>query len=284
LNELSKAGNRLSGERLFQAFKYAVYALLTLNIFIFFAEEWAAMSHRFGGGIGFGDLIEGFAATIDTSAWVILLLLFELETYLLDDRHFTPLVTRSLHVLRVVCYAFIVYAFYGYVIKLLYLQGSSPLANVTDLCTLAADRWSYAVDLDEYELITLANCPSLSQASQFLRFDGLQTAVDAAGMRDILRLAWVDVINSAVWLLVVILLEVDVRLQERNALHGLPLKLSRIGKFTLYSLLLMAAIYWGIKGDFVDFWDAFLWLVAFVFIERNVFEWRKESLEEASPA
>lgn len=36
--------------------------------------------------------------------------------------------------------------------------------------------------------------------------------------------------------------------------------------------LLLAAIYWGIKGDFVDFWDAFLWLVAFIFIELNVFE------------
>ena len=28
----------------------------------------------------------------------------------------------------------------------------------------------------------------------------------------------------------------------------------------------------------MDFWDAFLWLVAFVFIELNVFEWRQEDL------
>ena len=33
--------------------------------------------------------------------------------------------------------------------------------------------------------------------------------------------------------------------------------------------------------DFVDFWDAFLWIVAFVFIERNVFEWREETLLSA---
>ena len=45
-------------------------------------------------------------------------------------------------------------------------------------------------------------------------------------------------------------------------------------KFVLYSTLLLAAIYWGFKGGFLDFWDAFLWLVAFVFIEMNVFEWR----------
>jgi hypothetical protein len=52
----------------------------------------------------------------------------------------------------------------------------------------------------------------------------------------------------------------------------------------IYATLLYAAIYWGIKGDFVDFWDAFLWLVAFVFIELNVFEWRQEAHEEMASA
>jgi hypothetical protein len=62
------------------------------------------------------------------------------------------------------------------------------------------------------------------------------------------------------------------------------LRVSNASKFALYSLLLLAAIYWGVKGDFVDFWDAFLWLVAFVFIELNVFEWRQESLEKQAEA
>ena len=46
-------------------------------------------------------------------------------------------------------------------------------------------------------------------------------------------------------------------------------------------LLAAAVVVWAIKGDFVDWWDAFLWLVAFVFIELNVFEWRAESHREA---
>ena len=65
------------------------------------------------------------------------------------------------------------------------------------------------------------------------------------------------------------------------AFVGLVLTLSTISKLILYSLLFLAAIYWGFEGDFVDFWDAFLWLVAFVFIELNVFEWHQEELEEA---
>jgi len=52
----------------------------------------------------------------------------------------------------------------------------------------------------------------------------------------------------------------------------------------LYSLLSLAALYWGVKGDFVDFWDAFLWLVAFIFIEKNVFDWRREELAEMAEA
>ncbi len=104
----------------------------------------------------------------------------------------------------------------------------------------------------------------------------MAAVVDAEGLRDIRYLAWVDVINAAVWLLVVLVLEIDVRLQEHNRYEGLALISSNAIKVLLYFLLLLAAIYWGFKGDFVDFWDAFLWLVAFVFIELNVFEWRQE--------
>ena len=265
--------------RVFQFFKYAVYALLTLNIFLFFAEEWAAMAHRFSDGLYVEDIIEGFAATIDTAAWVILLLMFELETYVLDDRHFTKRVTWSLHGLRAICYVFIIYSFYGYLSKLLFLDGSGPLPIISDICSLVDGRWAYAIDLDEYAVLTAANCGTFTSATSFLQFPGMSAVVDQSGFVEIIRLAWVDVINSAVWLLVVLVLEIDVRLQERNRLEGVALRMSNLSKYILYSILLLAAIYWGIKGDFVDFWDAFLWLVAFVFIELNVFEWRQETEE-----
>jgi len=266
---------------LFQYFKYAVYALLTLNIYLFFDIEWAGASVRFADGVVLADTIEAFAATIDTAAWVLLLLMFELETYILEDKQFTRRVSISLHALRAISYAFIVYAFYGYIIKLVYLQGATPLAGISDLCALVADNWSYAVDFDEYELLTFGNCGAMSTATEFLQFRGLTAAVDRADYIDIVRLAWVDVINAAVWLLVVAVLEIDVRLQEHGRLEGLALRLSTIAKYILYPTLLLAAIYWGFKGGFIDFWDAFLWLVAFVFIELNVLEWRQESLEES---
>lgn len=269
----------INSSRLFQLFKYAVYALLAFNTYLFWSVEVLAAAVQFPNGVAAADLIDAYAATIDTAAWVVLLLMFELETYVLEDHHYTPAVTWSLHGVRALCYIFIVYAFYGYIVNLTFIYKATQLAGISDICTLVADGWSYAATLDEYALLTIANCGSFSDAGSFVRFEGMPAVVDATGLRDIRNLAWVDVINSAVWLLVVLVLEIDVRLQERNRFEGAALWISNASKFVLYFTLLLAAIYWGIKGDFVDFWDAFLWLVAFIFIELNVFEWREEVKE-----
>lgn len=210
--------------------------------------------------------------------------MFELETYVLDDRQFTKRVSVTLHALRALCYGFIVYAFFGYLTKLLFLQAATPLAGVTDVCALVADQWSYAIDLDKYTALSAANCAQFASADPLFRFPDLKAVVDERGLIDIVRLAWVDVINSGVWLGVVLVLEADVRLQEHYRLHGIALQISTYCKIVFYAPLFLAAVYWGVKGDFVDFWDAFLWLVAFIFIERNVVEWRQEGIEERSAA
>ena len=269
---------------LYQLFKYAVYIFLAMNVYWFFLDEYAAAQLEFADGVGLSQIIGAYAATIDTAAWVVLLLMFELETYVLEDEQFTPPVQLSLHGLRFLCYAIIGYAFYGYIANVAYLSDASPLPGLSDLCTLADNTWSYAVTLDEYESITAANCATFSGAVSFLQIAEINAVVDAAGLWDIRALAWVDVINSGVWILVVLILEFDVRMQERNILEGAALRFSNMTKFILYSILFLAAVYWGFKGEFVDFWDAFLWLVAFFFIEMNVVEWREEDREKQSLA
>jgi hypothetical protein len=165
--------------KLFHYFKYTVYTLLMINVYVFFAEEWAAVSHRFADGLAFGDIIEAFAASIDTAAWVILLLMFELETFILSDEQTTKRVRISLHVLRALCYVVIVYAFFGYLTKLLFLLGTGgPMAGTTDLCSLIQGEWAYTIDLDEYEPITASNCAGFSSAGSFYQLPGLQAVVD----------------------------------------------------------------------------------------------------------
>jgi len=272
----------ISNGRLFQLFKYTVYALLALNVYWFWREEFLAAIVQFPNGVGPSDLIDAYAATIDTAAWVVLLLMFELETYVLEDHQFSRRVTWTLHAVRILCYSFIVYAFYGYIVNLTSLLHFSQLSGVSDLCSLVGNGWSYAIDLDEYTQISAANCATFSDAGKFLKYDGILAVVDADGFGAIKNLAWVDVLNAGVWLLVVLILEIDVWLQDRDRLEGAALRVSNAFKAVLYSSLLVAAIFWGVKGDFVDFWDAFLWLVAFVFIELNVFEWRQEVNESAA--
>lgn len=262
--------------RLYQLFKYAVYAFLAMNVYWFYVEEIAVVALQFPNGVPLARFMEAFSATIDTAAWVILLLMFELETWVLEDKHFTRPVALFLHGLRALCYVAIVLMFVGYIDVATTVSDTLPLAGISDLCALPPDTWSWAVMFDDYIPITAANCATLSDATTFEYFRDLPVIMDAAGKTDIVRLAWVDVINSGVWLLVVLVLEIDVRLQEHKLYEGLALTVSKAVKFVLYSTLFLAAVYWGVKGDFVDFWDAFLWLVAFVFIELNVFEWRAE--------
>jgi hypothetical protein len=72
-------------------------------------------------------------------------------------------------------------------------------------------------------------------------------------------------------------LEIDVRLQSPGDKSTDARHLDTVVKPVLYVILLLVAAYWGIAGDFLDFWDAFLWLFAFVFIELNIFEWQEET-------
>ena len=252
---------------------------MTFNVFVFFGEEVLATRLEYPDGLAPRDLLKAYAATIDTAAWVILLLMFELETWVLEDRHFTRPVAFALHGMRAICYLFIVSAFYGYIVDALFVHQVLPLADVSSICGLADQGWSYATTFGEYSEITAANCAAFSNQTVFFQFEGTRAVVDGPGLGEIHLLAAVDVVNAGVWLLVVLLLEIDVRLQEHNRFEGLALYLSTAAKFVLYGTLGTAVVVWAIKGDFVDWWDAFLWLVAFVFIELNVFEWRQESHE-----
>ena len=78
----------------------------------------------------------------------------------------------------------------------------------------------------------------------------------------------------------VILLEIEVRLQLRGNLSDQIMRFTLMIKYVVYGALFACAGYWGVAGDFLDFWDAALWLFAFIFIELNVFEWQAETSQE----
>ena len=250
-----------------QWIKYTVYGLLTLNIGLFFLEEWQAVAHIFDDGLPLSHVISAFAASIDTAAWVLLLLLFETETYQLPPEHITPRLAFGFRAVRTFCYGFIVYAFYGYLTKAIGLYGFVPLE--ADACSLANQGYSLLIRLDEFLPFDANMCAALAETNAQV-LPASHILADPQVLDATRRLAWVDVINSSTWIIVVALLEFDVWLQARGKLAGLVEDIGRVTKAVLYSILLGAAVYWGVAGTLLDFWDAFLWLFAFFFIELNI--------------
>ena len=265
---------RLRERHGFTLLKYSTYALLLINVFLFLREESRSLAHTFSSDIRLADVIQVFAATIDTAAWLVLLLLFELETWVLPDAAITKTVGRMLHGARAVCFLLIVYAFYGYLEELAAMHDVSALPG--DACALAAGGdWSWLLRLDKYAPLTPENCA----AAQW-RLGEFNIAAGSEALQLAQWLAWTDVINAAAWIAVVAVLEIDVRLQLRRALSDRLPALSKWAKAALYSILLGAAVFWGFKGDFLDFWDASLWIFAFAFIEMNIFGWQAATRNE----
>ena len=69
----------------FQLIKLVVYSLLLINFALYVRNDLVIAAHTMRNG---GPLIEwtrAFATTIDESAWIILIILLELETYVLSD-------------------------------------------------------------------------------------------------------------------------------------------------------------------------------------------------------
>ena len=270
-----RGGKFLHPNRLFKLFKYSIYLLLAWNALLFFQEDLAASAEIFNGVISWRNVVEAFSASIDTTAWLVLLLLFELETAVISDEKLQGGLKWVLMAVRAVCYFFIVYAFYGYCYKYGVITDFSPI-SLADICSLAGEEWNYLASLDDYPPLDAASCLLLQDQPLFL-----VSGTDIIGTRAALDSAWglavIDIVNSGTWLVVVVLLEAEVWMQLRELLTGRILKTMKYMKGFFYSVLFVCAIYWGFEGSFLDFWDAFLWLVAFIFIEMNIFQWHEET-------
>ncbi|NRB72509.1 MAG: hypothetical protein HRU51_11405 [Xanthomonadales bacterium] len=268
----------LRPDRLYVLFKYVVFTLLTINLWFFFWEDHNAIPTLFPEGVNAGNFIEAYSATIDTLAWLVLLWLFELETAIIPDEKLRGGLKWLLLSVRALCYLFIVSAFFGYLAGWQQISAVVPF-TVADPCSLIGSNMTYIFDLDEYFPIDASACVTL-QGESLVRVVGTDLIGTELAQLEAARLALVDVINAFAWLLVVALLEVEVLLQLAGRLGPRLLWSLKWIKSGLYATLFAAAVYWGVKGDFIDFWDAFLWLVAFVFIELNIFQWHAETEEE----
>ena len=269
----------LTPHRLYQLFKYTIYLLLVWNFWLWFQEDLAASAETFPDGIDWRNVVEAFPATFDTGGWVVLLLLFELETAVIPDEKLKGGLKWVLMLIRTLCYVFIVYSLWGYIVKLGMISQVEPFL-IDNLCSLVGSSWNYLYLLDEYPPLDAAACSAM-QGQDLFRVSGTDIIASADQLDGAIGLAWIDIVNAGTWLIIVVLLEVEVWLQIKGLLTDRMLAVGKWVKGFFYAVLFFCAIYWGFEGDFLDFWDAFLWLVAFIFIEMNIFQWHEETEEHA---
>jgi len=270
-------------QRLFMFIKYLTYGILAWNGVNFYLAEAQASNVTFSNGLSIAEIIEVYSATIDTSFWLLLVILLELETYVIDDEILKrPRVKYSMMFARSLCYVMIIYAFYGYVVKVIFQSDMLPFV-VASACDVVNQNYSILVALEEYVALAAENCHSLPLENLY-QLNGHNIIAPLDDLKYARNVAWIDIFNASSWLGVVLILEIDVWYQLKGLYHGLMFKISMIIKGILYTILFACAVAWGYTGVLLDFSDAVLWLFAFFFIELNLFQWQNETEEEAAAA
>ena len=262
-----------------QTIKWIVYTLLIINFGYYIVEDWTRALHVLRDGGTFLEWAEEFATSIDELGWFILLAMFELETYVLEDEEWKSWVKHTVRGLRVACYVMILHTVYAYFVGAMNLYPTTAVDDVTDLCDMSSDNVSYVYNL-RYTTIDEETCGSLSDATEFFWMGEDPVVSDMAGLELERDLAWVDLAEAVIWLIIVLAIEVVVRLQDRGVTGGSVLKTANGVQIVLYAVLIGIGVYWATLSHWLYFWDELVWIGGFAIIDMNISEWREELIEE----
>ena len=131
------------------------------------------------------------------------------------------------------------------------------------------DAAAWLVLLVLFEIETAHGARLSTQQLRFIHFLRLPAAagVLAAAAGYLLEAEWLDAANAWLWVVVVILLEIEVRFP---AAVGRRRESFLIAAVVFYAALFLLVPVWLWQDEWLDAWDATLWLAAFFAIELNV--------------
>ena len=264
--------------------KWFVYVWLCINFLQYVLDDILAYNSSLAADASLADIILTFRTTIDTAAWLVLIVVFELETYALPDAAFTRWLDRIFIAIKGLCYTCIAYAAYGYFADTLELYDLIALGHIDDLCSLAGQGLFLQLDAADYSEISLVSCSALHAGSEFFQIRGQTSIVSASELGSIRTMGWLDFGNAIVWIVVVILIDVEVHLQNTDQFDSKRLAYARLFKMLGYGFLIGACLMWFFYGYALYTWDAFLWIFGFWAIELNLAEREQERVKELSVA
>ncbi|MDG1232907.1 MAG: hypothetical protein P8P91_11655 [Pseudomonadales bacterium] len=274
----------LAHPRVAFSLKWFVYVWLCINFLQYLLDDILAYNASLAADASLADIILTFRTTIDTAAWLVLIVVFELETYALPDAAFTRWLDRIFIAIKGLCYTCIAYAAYGYLADTLELYDLIALGHIDDLCSLAGQGLFLQLDAADYSEISLSSCSALHAGSEFFQIRGQTSIVSASELGSIRTMGWLDFGNAIVWIVVVILIDVEVHLQNTDQFDSKRLAYARLFKMLGYGFLIGACLMWFFYGYALYTWDAFLWIFGFWAIELNLAEWEQERVKELSVA
>ncbi len=270
----------LKRPRVAQLIKWIVYGGLVINFGIYLFDDWLAFHSSLPPDAPLADVLERFSTSTDMLAWLGLVFLFELETYVLPDEAFTPLVVRSFLVSRVICYVIIFRAAYGYTSETLENYEITEISGLTDLCQIADSGRFVQTDTITWVEISTENCDEIASGSTFYQIAQETSVIDVPTLAHVQWQGWIDVVNAYVWLVVVALIEIEVWLQGQDRFFSRLLKPVRKVKTFGYMILSINAVVWSVTGYPMYGWDAFLWIFGFWAIELNLAEWELDRVKQ----
>ncbi len=97
-------------------------------------------------------------------------------------------------------------------------------------------------------------------------------AIAATAVLYVQEKEWLDAANLLLWIGVVVVLEIQLRLPARAAVHARAFARAAA---LLYTGLGALALVWLARGDWMDAWDAALWLCAFALLELGLLHHEK---------
>lgn len=263
-----------------QTLKWIVYSALIINTGFYFQDDYQSMVGALPDDASLIDFVFQFATTLDMIAWLGLVFLFELETYAIEDHDWNDWVGRLIHGLRVILYIMILNSAIGYTAEAMETFEPHEVEGISSMCDLA-DQGVYAqTSANEYPAITADNCESISDGAPYYTLSNEEAVVAAPVVPHLQFMGILDIINSYVWIIVVLLIEIEVFLQSNDRFGSRTLSVARQAKTILYLVLMNNCVLWLINDYYLYAWDSFLWIFGFWAIELNLAEWEKDRLEE----
>jgi len=251
----------------FRIFKAVIFVILLANLLYYLYEDVTAYLYL-APDATFLDVLESFAITIDYVAWMVLIVLFEMETSALAKDRLNATRKWVIAGLTSGCYVVLVYAGYGYAAGLADTFHYSPIESEA-VCALTTQHYAYLNSEDRPIELSMENCGAFA-GEEVLKSPSDNLIASRSALMAIRKLGWIDVINASAWLLVVLLFQIELSLEHARKLTRHRLSILMALKGAAYLALFGCAVYWTVYSAFIDSWDAWLWLLAFLLIDLNL--------------